>query len=92
VFADQTQSQDIGGQPYTVRFIQGKDYSAPGSPGVAGVGDDGTFSLNVTDQAVPEPSSIVLVALGGLAVLAVSRAGSTGQSNRINSEDAFQAS
>lgn len=72
-FVASSQTQNIGGTPYTVRILPSKAFSAPGSPPSGGTGLSGMFSLNVTDGAVPEPSSIVLMALGGLGVFVGSR-------------------
>ena len=69
-FVAQSQTQNIGGTLYTVSIIPAKAFIPPGSPPSGGTGLAGTYSFNVVAGAgVPEPTSIVLMALGGLGVL-----------------------
>jgi len=66
-FVAQSQTQLIGSTLYTVRIIPSKAFTAPGSPPSGGTGLAGTYSFNVV-AAVPEPASVGLLALGGVAL------------------------
>jgi hypothetical protein len=54
----------IGGVPYTVSAVSGKFFAQPGSPPVDGTGLNGVYTLNVSDSAIPEPSSLALLGIG----------------------------
>jgi hypothetical protein len=68
-FSPVDQIENIGGTAYEVRVLSGNAFSAPGSPPVDGTGLNGEYSLNVRAAAVPEPTSIGLLAVGCLSVM-----------------------
>jgi len=66
-----TKSVTIGGVRYEVSIDPTRAFTAPGTPTRGGTGSFGTFTFNVT--AVPEPASIILIGIGSIGVIALSR-------------------
>jgi hypothetical protein len=59
----------LGQNVYTVTAVAGADFNPPGSPPTGGAGSTGGYSFVISAQAVPEPSSMVLLGLGGAGAL-----------------------